>query len=243
MTLQSKVRSPSDLSNHDIDEMFGLMQRHYDNALHRTFLEDLKEKQWIIELRDNGTGMLKGFSTQCLLDTTVDGKEITALFSGDTIVDRDCWGSPVLAIAWGQLAVQIIDTYSDRELYWFLICKGFRTYRFLSVFFEEFIPRWDRESLAYHKRVLDAFASQKFGIQYDHQHGILRAMGNTYRVRPEIDLLSDTRRDPHIEFFLNRNPHYQQGDELCCLARLTLNNFSKAAKRLMATPAFVRAEP
>jgi hypothetical protein len=243
MTLQSKLRSPSDLSSQDIDEMFGLMLRHYDNALLRTFQEDLNEKQWIIELRDDVTGTLKGFSTQRMVDTIVDEREVTALFSGDTIVDRDCWGSPLLAIAWGQLAVRIIEATPDRELYWFLICKGFRTYRFLSVFFEEFIPCWNRETPPYLKRVLDAFAIEKFGEQYELQRGILRASEQTYRVRPEIDLLSDNRRDPHIAFFLDSNPGYQQGDELCCLAKLTLGNFSKAANRLMATTAFARAQP
>lgn len=243
MTLHSKLRSPSDLSSHDIQEMFGLMTRHYDNTSRTTFLDDLNEKQWIIELRDEVTGVLKGFSTQRLLDTVVDGRKVTALFSGDTIVDRDCWGSPLLALAWGQLAVRIIEANQNCDLYWFLICKGYRTYRFLSVFFEEFSPCWNRETSPYHKRVLDTLAIQKFGSQYDSKRGILLASEKAYRVKPEIDLLSDHRRDPHVAFFLERNPGYQRGDELCCVANLTLSNFSRAAKRLMATPAFARTEP
>lgn len=243
MALHSKVRTPSELSSNDLDEMFALMSRHYDNALREAFLKDLAEKQWIIELRDEMTGALRGFSTQRLMNSFIDGRETTALFSGDTIIDRECWGSPLLAIAWGQLAVRIIEANPTQELYWFLICKGFRTYRFLSVFFDEFFPRWDRETPECAQRVLNAFAQEKFGQQYDLQRGILTATDATYRVRPEIDTLSENRRDPHVAFFLDRNPGYQQGDELCCIARLTLSNFSKAARRLMATPAFARVEP
>jgi hypothetical protein len=242
MVLIYKVRTLSDLAGRDIEEMFALMLRHYDNASETRFVSDLSEKQWIIELRDEPTGTLKGFSTQRLLHTTFDGKEITALFSGDTIVERECWGSPLLAIAWGQLAVRIIAEHAERELYWFLICKGFRTYRFLSVFFDEFIPCWNREATAYERGVLNAFAMEKFGQQFDPQRGILNADATTYRVRPEVDLLSENRRDPHIAYFLDKNPGYQQGAELCCLARLALSNFSRAAKRLMATAAFARAE-
>lgn len=243
MTLRSHLRAPSDLSSRDIDEMFGLMTRYYDNASLPAFLEDLNEKQWVIELRDSATHALQGFSTQRLIDTEVDGSQRTALFSGDTIVDRDHWGSPLLALAWGQLAIRIIELHQDRELYWFLICKGFRTYRFLSVFFEEFAPCWDRETSPYHQRILDGFASEKFGARYDCRRGILMADEKAYRVKSEIDLLSRDSRDPHIAFFLERNPGYQRGDELCCLAPLTLSNFSRAAKRLMATSAFERLTP
>jgi hypothetical protein len=244
MTLHSKVRLRSDLSSHDIDAMYGLMTRHYDNTSFPIFLDDLNEKQWIIELRDDATGALKGFSTQRLIEAVVDGEMVTALFSGDTIVDRDCWGSPLLAVAWGQLAVRIMEQKQDRNLYWFLICKGFRTYRFLSVFFEEFSPCWNRETSPYHQRILETFAIQKFGSQYDAARGILKANQEAYRIKSEIDQLSDHRRDdPHIAFFFERNPGFQQGDELCCLARLSVSNFSRAAKRLMATPAFARTEP
>jgi len=241
MTLRSNIRPPHDLSSRDIEEMFGLMMLHYDKADREMFFEDLREKHWVIELRDDVTGQLKGFSTQRLIDTLLDRETVTALFSGDTIVDREYWGSPMLAIAWGQLAVRIIEANPNRELYWFLICKGFRTYRFLSVFFEEFSPCWNRETSAHDKRILTALAQQKFGKQYDEERGILVASDKAYRIKPEVDLLTDSRRDPHVAFFLDRNPGYQRGDELCCLARLSLSNFSKAARRLMATTAFSRA--
>lgn len=240
MLLQTKIRSINDITQTDIEEMFGLMLRHYNNASRDSFVSDLVEKQWVIELRDEETGVLIGFSTQKLLDAIVDEKPIVALFSGDTIVDRDYWGSPLLAISWGQLAVRIIESHPGEELYWFLICKGFRTYRFLSVFFQEFGPRYDRGISLRYQRVLDTLATEKFGGQYDPKKGILLATDQTYRVKPEIDLLTDTRRDPHVVFFLEKNPGYVHGDELCCLAPLTLANFTKAAKRLMATTAFAR---
>ena len=39
--------------------------------------------------------------------------------------------------------------------------------------------------------------------------------------------------DPHIEFFAERNPGYVDGDELCCIARLTIENVTPAARRLV----------
>lgn len=242
MTLRSDLRSPTDLSNLEIDEMFELMSRHYQNTSRTAFVADLREKQWVIELRDNTTGTLCGFSTQKLINTQLDGVKRSALFSGDTIVDREYWGSPLLALAWGKLAIRIIEQHQDHELYWFLICKGFRTYRFLSVFFEEFTPCWNRETSVQNQRILDAFALDKFGSRYDSTKGVLSAAEQDYRIKPEVDLLSPGRRDPHVAYFLERNPGYLLGDELCCLAPLNLSNFSRAAKRLMDTDAFKRLE-
>jgi hypothetical protein len=40
-------------------------------------------------------------------------------------------------------------------------------------------------------------------------------------------------RDPHVCFFLARNPGHASGDELCCLAPLTRANFTPAAYRVI----------
>lgn len=240
MKLHSHIRNPQKLTTADISEMYGLMERHYENISYEAFMRDLAEKDWIIELREVGTETLCGFSTQMLLECECGGAQATALFSGDTIVDKEHWGSSSLAIAWGQLAVQVISLYPDRDLYWFLICKGFRTYRFLSVFFQEFYPCWNRTFPPDMKQLLDSFATSKFGVSYDPQRGVLHADANAYRIKPAVDMLSDSRNDPHVKYFLERNPHYDQGDELCCLTPLKIENFSLAARRLMDSPAFLR---
>lgn len=240
MKLYSVIRSPNELGEADIDEMLELMARHYDDVSTSCFVKDLSEKRWIIELRQRETGVLKGFSTQMLLDCDVDGTPVTALFSGDTIVDRDSWGSTALAISWGRLVMSVMEMSPDRELFWFLICKGFRTYRFLSVFFTEFGPCWNRPFPAHERRLLERLATEKFASRFDVNRGVLVADQESYRVKPEVDLHSENRSDPHVRFFLQQNPGYQQGDELCCLARLSIDNFSPAARRLMATPEFQR---
>src|SRR5436309_2239183 len=136
------------------DAMFALMERHYENVHRARFDADLDEKDWVILLRDRGTGEIGGFSTQMLLDADVDGRPIKALFSGDTIVDRDRWGDSALSHVWGRLALALIDRAGETELYWFLISKGFRTYRFLPVFFHEFYPRHDRPTPGWAKGVI-----------------------------------------------------------------------------------------
>jgi hypothetical protein len=38
--------------------------------------------------------------------------------------------------------------------------------------------------------------------------------------------------DPHVSFFLGRNPGHHRGDELVCLAELTDRNLTEAGHRM-----------
>jgi hypothetical protein len=216
------------------DAMFALMHGHYENVQRARFDADLAEKDWVILLRDRDNSTIGGFSTQMLLDAEAVGRPIRALFSGDTIVDRERWGDSALAHVWGRLALSLIDRLTDRPLFWFLISKGFRTYRFLPVFFHEFFPRHDRPTPSWASGVIEALACRKFPGDYDAAAGVIRASADKDRLRPGVaDLTAERLRDPHVRFFAARNPGHAAGDELCCIAPLTRANFTAAAYRVI----------
>ncbi len=87
------------------DEMFALLHQHFDNVHRHRFEADLVEKRWVILVRDPATDRLRGFSTQTIVDATVCGRPVKALFSGDTIIHRECWGDRALSHVWGRLAL------------------------------------------------------------------------------------------------------------------------------------------
>lgn len=240
VTLAARILTPDDLDAADLDEMYELMNRHYDNVWRSRFEADLSEKDWIIRLTHEDTGRLCGFSTQRLLSLNVHGRSVSVVFSGDTIVAREHWGSTALPIAWGRLAFWIMEQHPEKELYWYLISKGFRTYRFLPLFFNEFYPRHDRETPLDTRGVIDRVADLKYPDRYDAAAGVIRATATSDRLRPELREATDVRqRDPHIEFFHKRNPGHVNGDELCCIAPLTRQNFSPAACKLIKSQRFV----
>jgi hypothetical protein len=233
MKLAARLMSVVDLTREHRARMFALMEAHYENVRRATFEADLGEKRWVIVVLDPATGELCGFSTQMLLEARVSGRTIKALFSGDTIIDRGHWGDQALAHVWGRLALSLIDAYPEEELYWFLISKGYKTYRFLPLFFHEFYPRHDRAVPGPMREVLDALGGQKFAAAYD-PGAVVRAGRDKDRLRPGLaDVTPQRLRDPHVRFFLERNPGHARGDELCCLAPLTRDNFTPAAYRVI----------
>lgn len=234
MSLSARLTTPPELDPPARDEMFALMDRHYANVQRAVFDDDLAEKRWVILVHEPGGGRLCGFSTQTLLRGVTAGREVRVLFSGDTIIDRERWGDPALSHVWGRLALALIDHYAGEELYWLLLSQGFRTYRFLPLFFHEFYPRPQAQTPWWSKQLIDLFAGQRYADAYDAAAGVVRATARQYRLRSGLgDLTQERLRDRHVEFFAAANPGHRQGDELCCLAPLSRENFTKAAYRVI----------
>lgn len=234
MSSTGKLARVADLTLSQRDEMFALMESYYEGVDRATFDTDLDEKEWVIEIRDEEANRLRGFSTQMLLEAEAGARRVRALFSGDTIVAEDARGERSLFQVSGWLVRDLLSASPDGELYWFLISKGYKTYRFLPLFYHEFYPRHDVPTPPRFAAVLDALAGSKFPASYDRARGIVKAGPSSYRLRAGVaDLTADRLRDPHIRFFAERNPGHALGDELCCLAPLTLANFTSTAYRAM----------
>ena len=216
--------------------MLDLMRQNYDNVTSDQFDSDLNEKDWIIITRQPDSGHVLGFSTQQLYDQETSEGPIKVLFSGDTIVDPKFWGSNPLAKLWGQLTLALIDRHPHQDLFWFLISKGYKTYRFLPVFFNEFFPRSGTPTPQWAVNVLNGIASGRFGDRYDAQRGTIRAAPDGCRLKPSVAEIAHRISDVNVRFFQSANPGHVLGDELCCLARLSRENFRPSAWKVIGSP-------
>ena len=239
MKLCGTLVPTADLTPATRHAMLSLMHRTYEGVSEAQFRVDLSEKHWAILLTHPATGDLCGFSTQMLLPLRVANRDLTVLFSGDTVVAREHWGDAALAHVWGNLVLSLADRHAPDTLFWSLISKGYRTYRFLPVFFHEFYPRHDAATPPWARAIIDAFGQAKFPHTFDAAHGLIRAHAGKDRLRAGIgDVTPERLHDPHVAFFARSNPHSAAGDELCCVAPLSRENFTPAAYRVIhAKPA------
>jgi hypothetical protein len=229
--LSARVVSREVLTNAEIGEMFALLSHNFQGVDLQTFQWDLAEKNWVVVLSDDA-GMLRGFSTFLMCPTVIDGRPITVVYSGDTIVEQSAWGSPALPRAWIRAVYDLRQGYPDRDLYWLLLTSGFRTYRFIPVFCREFYPRFDAPTPAAAQRLLDGLSVARFGTAYDPQAGLVR-FSRPQVLREGLRSVPDGRRaDPHVRFFLERNPRHFAGDELVSLASLAKDNLTPAGRRM-----------
>jgi hypothetical protein len=206
------------------DEMYALFESYFAGTDRARFESDLDEKDGVILLRDGHR--ICGFSTFKWID---DG-DIVAFFSGDTIVDRDYWGETILSRMWAKIAFAKADQTS-RKVYWFLISSGYKTWRFLPVFFREFYPHPEMPTPSHLQNVIDNLGAQKFGDEY--AGGIVRFRNATPLRRGVAEITEERLRDPLIAFFARANPGHANGDELACLTEVSRANLTRAGQRML----------
>jgi hypothetical protein len=210
--------------------MFELLASFFSGVDSPTFDADLHEKSHVILLEDDA-GVIRGFSTLLVYRTRVPDVDAMVVYSGDTIVDREWWGSPALAVSWLRAARSLTRGEQTREVYWLLLTSGFRTYRFLPVFWREFWPRHDADATM--RTLADSLACEKFQSQYDADRGIVRFARPQVLVPELLDVPAGRTHDAHVAFFLERNPGYVHGDELVCVTRIDDDaNLTPAGRRI-----------
>ena len=231
--LKGDILEISCLSSDQIDEMFNLFCLYFNRVERAQFDMDLKEKNWVIILKDCLSGQIKGFSTQRIIDHEIDRTCFKAIFSGDTIIHRDFWGESILAKVWLNFVCSLARTYKETKLYWFLVAMGYKTYRFLPVYFNEFYPCYDKKIPEFEKRVLDSLGSFKYPLEYNKTTGIIQHLSGKETLKPGVaDVTAAKLHNPHVNFFIKNNPGYLDGDELACLALISEKNLKPVAYRV-----------
>jgi hypothetical protein len=225
MNLQSVTIPVPDVTEGQVAEMLSLMQAHYEGVTDSQFRADLSAKNWVILLYANRR--IQGFSTQAFFQHQAEGRLVNVLFSGDTIIDRSHWGSLALPVAWGRLMNSLLASDPERELYWLLTTKGYKTYRFLPVFFREYYPRHGTITPRFERELIKSLSTSLFGGRFDAHTGVLRSSEQAQRLREGIAKIDDKRlRDSHVAFFQQQNPGHPRGDELVCLTRWHPDNLT-----------------
>lgn len=240
--LKGDVIEISQLSRGQINEMFNLFCVYFTYVERAKFDMDLQEKDWVIILKDSVSGQIKGFSTQMLMERQANGAAIKAIFSGDTIIHKDFWGEPTLAKVWLNFVWSLARMYKEAKLYWFLAAMGYKTYRFLPVYFKEFYPCYNKEIPEFEKRLLDSLAFCKYPVEYNKMTGVIQHLSKKETLKPGVaDVTAQKLHNPHIDFFIKKNPEYWYGDELACITLVNEENLKPVAYRVMGIKKVQRA--
>ncbi len=231
-SLSADYSSKECLSDREIHGMYSLFSQYYDGTSYDEFICDLNTKTGAIILRDMKQ-QVKGFSTQEIREVSFLQKRYTIIFSGDTIVDHHYWGQQALNYEWLKFTGKVYREMTTEKLYWFLIVKGHRTYRYLQAFYRSFYPSITLESQFPAKELLDYLAREKFAENYCDESGLIifpkakSRLKKSWAIIPEKDI-----HRPNVKYFLQKNPDYKRGNELACLCELVPENHRSFAQRI-----------
>lgn len=233
--LTGSVVPPDRLTVCDRDRMYQVLETYFSGTDRDRFEADLGEKEGVILLRDTVEDRIQGFST--FMRMNLREHDLVAFFSGDTIIEREFWGDTLLSRLWAR----VMFTESDRitaaspatRVYWFLISSGYKTWRFMPVFFRRFFPNAELETPADAQGIMNLLGERKFGDEYHPAEGVVRFRAPT-PLRPGVaDLTEGRLRDPYVAFFAARNPGWARGDELVCLTEISRANLTRAGLRMV----------
>ncbi len=219
----------AEIPHPDLIAMFNLLQTHFEGVTWEQFQIDLQEKDWVILLKL--AGVLKGFTTFCFYSVQWGQETVRIVYSGDTITDPSMWSNPALAKAWTK-SIQMLHQQRTEKLYWLLISSGYRTYRFLSIFAREFYPHYNFPTPPLVEKFIHQLAQQKFQEDYNPTLGIVRFRHPQILTPSLRQVAPEKLQDPHVTFFLEKNPGHSHGDELVCLAEVSEENLTKAGSRI-----------
>jgi hypothetical protein len=228
----TRLIAREDLASAELAAMYALLSAHFEGVTAAQFDSDIAEKNWAILIQRGGE--LLGFTTLLAYETMIDAEPVSVIYSGDTIVSPAAWNTSALPRGWIESVAHLRRRYPRGRYLWLLITSGFRTYRFLPVFWCEFYPRHDAAASPGWQRMVDQLAGERFGERYDPASGIVR-LDHPQRLRGGLAGIPAGRNDdPHVAFFAARNPGHACGDELVCVTELSPGNLTPAGRRMAA---------
>jgi hypothetical protein len=215
--------------------MADLLGQHFVGATPNVFDKDLADKTHAVVLLDD-KDKLMGFSTFAIYTATgPDGAPATIVCSGDTIVATQARRSSILLSVWIQAVHKLHAKTKNVNLYWLLMTSGYRTYRFLPVFVKSYYPGIGQTCDAAMIDCMHRLAAQRWADQYEPELGIVRLV-DAQPLQPHLrEVPAGRKTDPHIAFFLDRNPGHACGEELVSLAKLNVSNLTPAGLRMLRT--------
>lgn len=220
------------LSSALTERMTQLYLDNYEGSSKTLFTGDLSTKDEVLLLFADGD--LVGFTTLLQYVSTIDGRTLRVVYSGDTIVDKEHWGQQQLARAWISRIGRIKAEAPDTPLYWFLLVKGHRTFKYLSVFGNSFHPHWN-ETRPDLKRIADVLALERFGKAYNPASGIVSFTESRGHLRPQIaEPTAEELTKPSTRFFVEMNVGFRTGHELVCICELEQSNMKPLAARIFS---------
>lgn len=219
----------ADLTSAEKSAMFQLMQASYDFVESESFENDLADKDYVVLLKDENK-QIQGFTSFAINPKGFFHREYNIVYSGDTVISPAFWGSQELVRAYCHLCGFLLGEYSNKELYWYLLSKGHRTYMYLPLFFKNYYPRINMADPVM-RRVVNECSSYLFADSWQPSLGTIVFSDKRGQLKPKIAQATfEKKNKPLVNFFLQKNPDFSQGTELACLTRISMNNIGHRIK-------------
>ncbi len=231
MRLHTKIYVVGDISDRMINEMYTIFDRYYDCIRFDVFERDLQDKTHVMVLYDGNR--LVGFST------AYAGKQphtnATILFSGDTVLEEAYWGNKILQQAFYKFMWMVYIKAPWRPIYWMLMSKGYKTYLLMRCNFPRSYPNHHHSTPKTLLQAKNTFYRVKYGDAFKEKESLLQFPISRGQLKTGVISVDEKDLEhPDIRFFHVCNPGASHGDELACIAKITLLDLIQSGVKHLA---------
>lgn len=223
-----------DITVTELKKMYSIYEKYYDNTRYSIFETDFLAKTGVFLIRKPKNREIVGFSTVTECDIKVGSKTHHAFFSGDTVIEKEYWGSRALQRAMYRFLVQFKMRYPTQPVYWMLISKGFKTYLLLANNYYSYYPNLDNQN-NHLEEIVEAYCEQYFSKYYNSDTKLLD-FGDDYQpLNENVAPITDEMRaeSAKIAFFEQKNPTWATGTELPCIGEITWRDIGQYVERFI----------
>ena len=231
--LTYKLKLVTEISEDELKRMFTVMSANYDYITIEAFKKDLSNKDYAGILLDDNLN-IQGFTTFAINPKNYQHPEYNILFSGDTVISSDYVGSQELGKGWCKTVGSILAKFPEKKWMWYLMSKGYKTYLYLPFFFNKYYPAAKESEHENHQSIAHQCSTHFFGNEWNKKKGIVQFTNKIGQVKKEHAQKSFKKSNLYVDYFLERNPGFVNGDELVCIAELAIDNFKRFPKLLIS---------
>lgn len=216
-----KYLERAQISQPQLKEMYAIYAQYYENTNFPLFLKDFSNKHGAILIFHPKTARIVGFSTMAVHQFEFGHQRYTFVFSGDTVIEREFWGTRALQASFAKLLIKLRFQYPMDEFYWLLISKGYKTYLLMANNNYTYYP--NLENKHQHLAPVVEYYCKKFFPQYYCELTKLLNFGEDYQpLKGDVAPITHQMRieNPKIDYFAQLNPTWEQGTELPCIGYL-----------------------
>lgn len=224
--IKMRFKKREDITLDECLGMYELFKVYYQNTPFSQFLEDFSKKTGAHIAKRKTDGKVVGFSTAVATNIMgPKGKEVRVLFSGDTVMSKEYWGTTAFPQSFFRWLLAERLAHPTTEMYWFLISMGYRTYLILANNFYKYYPNIDGDD-PHLREVAFAASEHLFPGTLNRETGLLDFGDDACALSDFVTPITDKERAvPKIAFFESRNPGWAQGDEMACVGSLDWGSF------------------
>ncbi len=231
-TPRGEYRKSENFSEKDLRQMYAIFEKYYENVNFENFARDFSNKSGAFLVLHPKSGDIVGFSTIKELSLEIDGKMTHAFFSGDTVVEKEFWGTRILPYLMFKYVISFRMRKLGDPIYWLLISKGFKTYLVMANNWYSYYPHYKGKHQGL-KKVIDAYSEAYYGDYYIKDKGLLDFGDDYAPLKGDIAPITDEMRQksPKIKFFEQVNPEWERGTELVCVGAIPTKDIFRYIER------------